>query len=143
MVCRLPHRDNMGFTYHLALTDTISQLRLEIGDTSPESGQGVKPDGNYYHDEELTYFLTKEGSLGCAAAAVCEALARAWTKIASASVGPLSEQQGEIAAKFSAQARTLRDQYGYGDTAMTTSAGLTAGVINHGFAEIDSTDEYA
>ena len=135
----------MSFTYSLDFADDISKLRLEIGDTSPETGMGVKPGGAYYHDQELTYFLTKEGSVGCAAAAVCEALAVSWNKVASASVGPLSEQQGEIAAKYAKSAAALRDQFGYGNTAATSaSSTLTTGVINLGFMADDSTsDEYA
>ena len=135
----------MSFTYSLDLTDSISQLRLEIGDTSPEKGMGVKPGGDYYHDGELSYFLTKEGnSVGCAAAAVCEALAVAWSKVASTSVGPLSEQQDTIAAKYAAQGRALRDQYGYGNAAALGSTGLQVGVLNLGFMSDDSSgDEYA
>jgi len=134
----------MSFTYALALTDDISKLRLEIGDTSPEAGAGVKPDGNYYHDEELTYFLTKEGgSLGCAAAALCEALSIAWTKVASASVGPLSEQQGETAAKYAARGATLREQFGWGNAEVIGTETLQVGVLNLGFMATDSGDEYA
>lgn len=131
----------MTHSYSLALTDSISKIRFEIGDTSPEAGQGVKPDGNYLHDEELQYILTKEGTFGRALAGVCEVLARMWTKVASASVGPLSEQQGEIAAKWASRAKELRATYGY-DTDDTVS-GFTAGVINLGFAEVSSGDEYA
>lgn len=133
----------MSFSYSLDLTDSISQLRLEIGDTSPENGAGVKPNGAYLHDEELNYFINKEGSVGCAAAAVCEALSRLWSSVASTSVGPLSEQQGENAAKWDARAKALRDQFGYGDTAAATGKTLATGVIRLGFMASDSTDEYA
>lgn len=133
----------MTFTYDLTtLADPISQLRLEIGDTSPVPGAGVKPDGTCYQDQELTYFLTREGDIvGCAAAAVCEALARAWSSIGQISLGQISETHISTASKWADQAKLLRSQYGYG-AALPTDNGssLTVGSLDLGFQAYDSNE---
>lgn len=132
----------MSFTYDLTLAPDISQIRLELGDTSPMDGDGVQPNGKPFEDEELAYFLSKEGgSVMRATAAACEALSRAWSKMASINVGGRSEQFGVIAKEWATRAATLRDQYGSGSD---TSSTLTAGVLDLNFAETGSAgDEYA
>ena len=72
----------MAFTYDLTLTGdslAISQIRLEIGDTSDATDAGVKPDGANFADDEIQYFYDSEGDsvLGGAAHA-CEVLSRMW-----------------------------------------------------------------
>lgn len=125
----------MSFSYGLDLTDPISQLRLEIGDVSPVPGAGVRPDGTCYQDEELSYFLTREGNVvGCAAAALCEALAVAWTSIGTTVIGPMSEQHISTAGKFADRAKLLRSQYGYGAAVVSSaSTSLSVGTLDLGF----------
>jgi len=133
----------MTFTYGLDFTSPITQLRLEIGDTSPVPGFGVRPDGSCYQDEELQYFLTREGDIvGCAAAAVCEALAVAWTNVGTTTIGPLSEQHILTAGKYADRAKALRDMYGHGAALPTDGANsLTVGSLDLGFQASDDTTE--
>lgn len=100
----------MTWTYDLS-TD-IGQIRLELGDEKEENG--VKPDGSNFSDEELTYILTKEGSVGCALAGACEILATQWAKVADSSAGPLSESLSKVQTSYEARAKALRRQYGGG-----------------------------
>lgn len=100
----------MTFTYDLA-TD-IGLIRLELDDV--EAGAGVRPTGANFTDEELQVWLTREGSVFGAAAAACEALARAWSRIASQSVGGRSEQAGAVAEEWRKRAGELRQRSGGG-----------------------------
>lgn len=124
----------MSFNYDLASTDAaivrISKVRLQIDDTV--AGKGVRPDGSNFTDEELTVFLTREGNDEMrAAAAACEALSVHWSRIASITVGPRSEQAGKVASEYRASAEELRRQYGYG----TDGGMVSVGVIREdGFA---------
>ncbi|HRF49101.1 MAG TPA: hypothetical protein PLC98_15825 [Anaerolineales bacterium] len=130
----------MSFSYSLALEDPISQVRLEIGDTSPVPGSGPKPDGSCYQDEEIAYFLRREGDIvGCAAAALCEALARAWASIGTTTIGQISEQHISTAGKYADQAKLLRAQYGYGAVLPTDGGNsLSVGTIDLGFQAADT-----
>lgn len=92
------------------LDDDIGQLRLELGDDV--SGSGVKPDGSNFTDAQLQAFLDREGSVMRALAAACENLARRWSLVANITVGPRSEQLGQIAGQWSKRGEELRDQYG-------------------------------
>ncbi len=110
----------MGFTYDIGLADDVSKVRLELGDEV--CGNGIKPDGGNFDDSELSYWLTREGSVMRAVAAACEALARSWSKVATLSVGPRREELSQVARSWADRAKELRRQYG-GD-AMAFSAGL-------------------
>lgn len=105
----------MTFTYVLA-TD-VGKVRLEISDTSSTTGAGVKPDGTNLTDEEIQIWLTREGTVMSAAAAACEALARAWARVADVGVGPRRESLGQVATAWANQAKTLRQQYSGGFSA--------------------------
>lgn len=112
----------MAFTYDLA-TD-IGKLRLEIGDTSSIAAHGVKPDGSYITDEELQILLTREGTVGRAAAATCEVLARMYARYVNITVGPRSEQLSQAGAAYAAQAKELRAQYGGGGARRAVAGGI-------------------
>lgn len=131
----------MSYSYSLTLNDDVSRLRLELGDTSPEPKRGVKSNGAYFEDEELTYFMAQEGSLMRALAAACETLARDWSRAASFSVGPHSEQVDSIAAKWDARAMVLRGQYGYGSAEVTGNT-ITLGTINLSISEPDDAGRW-
>lgn len=108
----------MSFTYDL--TTDIGQIRLEIGDT--EEGQGVKPDGSNFSDEELQVILDREGGVMAAVAGVCEVLATQYARLVDTSVGPRREALGSIAQQYAARAAQLRKQYGGAGMAMMSAA---------------------
>lgn len=71
----------MTFTY--VLTESVGQIRLEIGDTDSATDAGVKPTGANFSDEELTYFYEAESSSVLRASArACEVLARMYAAAA-------------------------------------------------------------
>lgn len=125
----------MAFSYD-ATTD-IGQIRLELGDTTP--GAGVRPDGSNFSNEELQVWLTREGSVMCAVAAACEALARQWSSVADLTVGPRSESAGAIAEKWETRAGKLRDAYGYGDA--NVSEDIATGVLVLDFQQASNVED--
>ncbi len=106
----------MAFTYDT--TTDLGKLRFEIGDTT--SGTGVKPDGTNLTDAELTLLLTREGTVGLATCAVCEILARHWSRMASVTVGARSETMADVAKAWAERAKELRVQYGGSATGFIT-----------------------
>lgn len=110
----------MAFSYNLAsgdpLTVEISKVRFELGDTV--AGSGPRANRTNFTDEELTMVLDAQGALGAAnrpmqtVAALCETLSREWTKVASISVGPRSQQFGSVAAEWAKRAASLTLLYG-------------------------------
>lgn len=132
----------MTFTYDLASADeaiaALSQVRLELGDTT--AGQGVRANGANLADEELTVMLDREGGdVMRATAAACEMLSRDWSRVASTTVGPRSQQFGTIAEQYAKRAATLREQYG--GTASGVSFSLTP-VRNDGYAQQAGPADY-
>lgn len=130
----------MTFTYDTA-TD-IGKIRLELGDEI--SGNGVKPTGANLTDEELQVWLTREGSVMRATAAACEMLSRAWSRMASTSVGSRSEQLQSVAAQYAARAQTLRAQHGGGTSGVSfVSFNRTDGYATASGGTLDDGSEYA
>jgi hypothetical protein len=131
----------MTFTYDRASEDAetllISKVRLEIDDTV--EGEGVRPNGTNLSDEEIAVLLEREGDDEMrAAAAACELLSRAWSKIASISAGPRREEAGKIAAEFRASAVELRRQHGYGSQGGMMSIGT---IRVDGYSDDVASDE--
>jgi|GEM_PF-5767933 len=58
------------------LSDPVGQIRLLIGDLT--DGDGVKPKGENFTDEELQYFFQTSGTVPLAAGMACETLAHLW-----------------------------------------------------------------
>ena len=106
----------MTFTYNLSGTGaglTISEIRLEIGDTDSTTGRGVKPDATNFTDAEITYFYNQESSnVIRAAARACEVLARSWATVPDWTVGPRHESAGQVAQRFTEMAKELRARIG-------------------------------
>jgi len=106
----------MAFTYDLSGTGTaltVSQIRLEIGDTDSTTGRGVKPDGENFTDAEITYFYNQESTnVIRAAARACEVLARSWATVPDWTVGPRHESAGQVAQRFTEMAKELRARIG-------------------------------
>ncbi len=101
----------MTFTYAGALATDKEKVRFEIGDTTVNAGP--RPDSSNYSDEEIAVILTEEGSVGRAAARLCEVLAREWSALAgSVKMADYSESLSDRAAYFAAQAADLRARYG-------------------------------
>lgn len=109
----------MSFSYDLS--DDVGKVRLELGDTT--NGTGVRPNGANLSDEELQYWIDREGHVMRAVAAACETLARMWSTAVSISVGPHSESLSDIAKAWDDRAKLLRQQYG--DTPGSTSGQFT------------------
>lgn len=117
----------MTFTYDVS-TD-IGKVRFELGDTV--SGSGVRADGTNISDEEIQMLLTREGSeIMQAVAGACEMLARDWARVANLSVGPRSEQFGQISAQWAARSNEIRGTYG-GYTAFSIGVDRTDGYSEH------------
>lgn len=100
----------MTFTYNLASADAeilrISKVRLELGDTVANTG--VRPDGTNLQDEEIKVWLGEESNdIQAAAARAARALASMWTTVANITVGPRSEQLGQIADGWAKRADEL------------------------------------
>ena len=107
----------MTFTYDLASADetvaALSQVRLELGDTT--AGQGVRASSANLADEELAVMLEREGGdVMRTVAAACEMLSRDWSRVASTTIGPRSQQFGTIADQYAKRAAALREQFGGG-----------------------------
>lgn len=101
----------MTFTFDPTLATTLSQVRLELGDTVASAGVG--PDGANLSDEALTLWLTQEsGNVMRATARACYALARAWSIVSSTSSPDYSEQSGDIAKKWADQGDSIVKLYG-------------------------------
>lgn len=127
----------MAFTNDLA-TD-IGQVRLEIGDRDATPGNGVQPDGTNFSDEEIQVWLTREGTVGRAAAAACEALARIWARAVDTRSGPLSQSYSQVSERYALQAKQLRERYGGDGCAFSTGFAR-----NDGFAMNDAnTNDYS
>lgn len=108
----------MSFSYDLS-TD-VGIVRLELGDTT--EGKGVRPDDGNLSDEELTYWVGREGHVMRAVAAACEALARMWSSYTTISIGPHSETLSLIQGNWADRAKSLRSLYGNTpDSAASTS----------------------
>lgn len=105
----------MTFTYNLDASGTVltvSQMRLEIGDTVQNSG--VLPSGANYTDEELLHFFGQESSMLGGAAHACEALSRTWGRLVDTTAGPLRKDYSQAARAWAKQASDLRAQTGGG-----------------------------
>lgn len=98
----------MSFTYDPA-TD-IGKVRFELGDDA--AGQGVKPDGSNFTDEEIQAVLTREHSVMRAVAGICETLATRYTQLCDISVGPRRESLSQIRDGYRARAADLRRVHG-------------------------------
>lgn len=108
----------MSFSYDL--TTDIGQMRLELGDTL--KGSGVRPDGCNFSNEELKFWLDREGHVMRAVAAACESLARQWSSSTTVTVGPYSETLSLIQGNWADRAKNLRTLYGNTpDTAAASS----------------------
>jgi hypothetical protein len=131
----------MSFSYDLA-TD-IGKLRLEVGDVLSTAGKGVKPDGTYITDEELQVLLTREASVGRAAAAACEILARMYARFVDTAVGPRRESLSQASTAYAAQAKTLRQQFGGGSNRASAGGIIKADGYNAGYDFASDATEFA
>jgi hypothetical protein len=104
------------FTYNLTSSDddilVISKIRLELGDTV--EGSGIKPNGENFTDDELSFLYDQEDdSVGRAVAHACEILAKSWaTHVTTERVGAITENYGEVSERWANRAKELREQYG-------------------------------
>jgi hypothetical protein len=100
----------MAFNYNLASGDSsivlISKVRLEIDDRV--SGAGPRPDLSNLTDEEISYYLSGNGSnIYKTAAAICRMLSTAWAGVANITVGPRTEGLGDRTTHYANRAKEL------------------------------------
>lgn len=98
----------MSFSYDI--TNDIGKVRFELGDDT--AGQGLKPDGSNFSDEEIQAVLNREHSVMRAVAGLCETLATRYTQLCDISVGPRRESLSQIRDGYRARAADLRKKYG-------------------------------
>lgn len=99
----------MAFTFTYNLATTLGQVRLELGDTTLNSGP--KPDNSNFSDAEITYFLDQEDEeVLLAVARACEVLARQWSSAADFQIGPRRESFSQVSQNYAARASSLRSQ---------------------------------
>jgi hypothetical protein len=117
----------MTFTY--SLTTDLGKVRFELDDTV--LNKGVRPDGSNLSDEEITMLLTREGSVMGAVAAACDMLSRSWSKVASTSLGPASEQLGKVAQEWADRATGIRENVGSENTSFSFAPNRVDGYSEH------------
>jgi hypothetical protein len=103
----------MAFTYDL--TTDVGKLRLAVGDSIENSGPRPQTGASSnFSDEELQHFVTTEGTVGSASAAVFETLAAEWSIFTNITLGPRKEEFAKIAEAFLKRAAAARARYGGG-----------------------------
>ncbi len=116
----------MAFTFDLALTGDsliVSEIRLFIGDKV--ENEGILPKGANFQDDEILSLYAKEANhQRRASAALLEAAAAQWSAHAGRyRLGPEDEESLQ-SAQFAAQARALRDRYGFTEETAVANAGM-------------------
>lgn len=92
----------MSFTYDI--TTSVGKIRLEIGDISDATGEGIKPDGSNFTDEELMHFMSLVDTWQQAAVKALRVLASMYaSKARFVSVADVKED-------YRATAQAIRDQ---------------------------------
>lgn len=106
-----------------------SVLRLLVGDSA--EGDGPRPKGGNYADDELDTFLMLEADgINRAAARTFEALAAEWSRYAgSYRLGPESEEARQ-AAEFAARATAMRAVHGWTTSEDGTDDGDSSGIVD-------------
>ena len=94
----------MSFTYDLTTKPEISKIRLIIGDTvdaTTNPGQGVKPDGTNFTDEEINVFIPDDNSWWKAVSPLLRVLANLFAQEAkSITIRVYREEFGDKASMF-------------------------------------------
>lgn len=96
-------------TITTSLTSDIGKVRLQIGD---DGSTGVLPDGTNLSDDQVTYYLTAEGSVMRSVAGICEMLATRYVQLVDLAVGPRRESMSQIAKGYADRAKALRARFG-------------------------------
>lgn len=86
------------------LSTDVGKVRLEIGDTETDTPEFV--------DEEITYFLSVEGSVLGAAARACEALAAKFARQYDFQTDDQRFQRSQMSKQYADLASTLRSRAG-------------------------------
>lgn len=92
------------------LTSPIGEIRVLIGDTI--EGEGVKPGGGNFSDDELAYFLAQGGSVRIGAALACESLAWQWNVHPDFAADGLQVKRNQVAQGWWRAALRFRQQSG-------------------------------
>lgn len=97
----------------------MTEIRLELGDSV--EGEGPRPKGRNFSDEELLVLYSKEDdALMPTVARAAEVLAREWSSHADITEGPSRESASQISKSWERRADRLREQYA-GAAASVTS----------------------
>jgi len=114
----------MSFTFD---TDTaIGKVRREIGDRDDASltaGSGVRPNGENYPDEDISYYLSQtQGSVGLASISMLTILAIEFsTKAQETEYGPVRESHKATVLQIRSSIRLLQDREDQGKKTATSS----------------------
>jgi hypothetical protein len=111
----------MTFTYDTS--NANGQIRLEIGDFS--DGEGIRPNGDNFTDEEIAYLYGEEGShVLKTVARLCEVLSREYSAYAGIQMlDGHAEGYNRMAENFAKRAADIRARYG-GDFGTDTDSTL-------------------
>ncbi len=117
----------MTFTYNVTPSTDLDLIRLTIGDNVEDTG--VKPNGTNYSDEEINFFLSKEGNNpNKTVARLYENLATLYATYVDTKIGSRDEKLSKVADNYIKLAAKWRDDYGYGDTSTALVTGFVTRV---------------
>lgn len=109
----------MTFTYNGTLTTDLDYIRFKIQDTVENSG--IKPNGGNFTDEEIAGLLGIESTANRTIAAIYETLASIYANYVDSRMDIRDEKLSQKAARFTALAKQLREQYGFTVSSVSTS----------------------
>lgn len=109
----------MAFTYSGTLATDLDYIRFKIQDTV--SGDGPKPNGGNFTDEEIAGLLTVEGTANRTIAALYETLATVWADYVDSRMDVRDEKLSQKSARYAAFAKQWRDDYGKATSGIRTS----------------------
>lgn len=97
----------MTFTYDgTVLTTDLAKVRMALGDTSSATGEGIRPDGSNFTDEELAVFIDATDTWRSAVVQALRVLANQYAAAArSIQFADFKEDFTRAAAEYRKQAQ--------------------------------------
>jgi hypothetical protein len=126
-------------TYKDSLETDRDRVRFSIQDTI--EGQGPKPDGGNFTDEELDGVLSSESAWPGAVAACFEVLAGLWAQYVDTTIGPRKEQYSQVARRYQSLAESWRVKYGPASVATAPRTGWRPTTRVDGYSNDIASDE--
>lgn len=110
----------------------LGKVRLEVGDTDTANP--------IFADDEITYFLTEEGSVLAAAARACETLAARYAGSYRFKTDDQEFDRGKLSEQYAAQAKRLRAQAGGATSVASTRIdGYSTDIANDEASTVNPT----